>query len=208
MAGEFLAKGGAVRNFALVVILFASSIFRADAESISSDSGDFNKNVLLLSSQCGYEIGGSVFREVSKSVSKISDQIILLDFYVSMALEDGLIQGKLSFGCFTVGSGAFKQEGARRLTASEEIARADSGGRYSRNVVWQRKYEGNGWNGTIAYVNSVFGDQENLSIPDYFLICPDKGKLACFSFDVLGVRLDRREIDKIPALLGGIGAVE
>ncbi|WP_157654437.1 hypothetical protein [Burkholderia ubonensis] len=197
-----------MKNFALMVVLFISFAFRVDAESIIRDSGDFNNNVFLLSSRCGYEMGESVFGEVLKSESTMNDKIILLDFYVSMPLEDRLIQGKLSFGCIAAGSDVSKQKEAGRLTASEEIARADSGGRYSRNVVWQRKYEGDGWSGTIAYVNSVFGDQENLSVPDYFMICPDKGRLACFSFEVLGVRLDRRESDKIPVLLNGVGAVE
>lgn len=58
--------------------------------------------------------------------------------------------------------------------------------------------------GTVAYVNSVSGDKSRQSIPDYFLICPDKDGLACFAFEVEKGWLKGRESDKIPEFLHGI----
>ncbi|WP_341316951.1 hypothetical protein WN982_37165 [Paraburkholderia sp. IMGN_8] len=194
-----------MRNIVLTGVLFFSLILGASAESINHEPDDLKSNVSLLTNQCGYVLGKNILSEISKSSSKINDQIISFDFYVSLKPADRPIHGKLSFGCFTVGSAAPKQGVAQRPTAAEEIAQADSGGRYARNVVWQRRYEGKGWSGTIAYVNSVFGDQENLNIPDYFLICPDKGGLACFSFEVVKAKLNKKESDRIPELLEGIG---
>ncbi|WP_157642190.1 hypothetical protein [Burkholderia ubonensis] len=208
MAGKFIKKGGGVRKFASAGVLLMLLISIADAESINRDSDDFDRNILLLSSRCGYRVGESVLDKISKSSSKINDRIILIDLYVLMRLEKRLIQGKLSFGCFAVRPNISKQDKARRLTAGEEIAQADSGGRYSHDLVWQRRYEGSGWSGTVAYVSSVFGDQENLSVSDYFLICPDKDGLACFSFEILGARLNEGEADQIPVLLDGIGVAK
>jgi hypothetical protein len=114
------------------------------------------------------------------------------------------IQGKLSFSCLAGALSASPENSVLRTTAADEIALEDSGGRYARNIVWQRKYEGDGWVGTVAYVNSVFGDQSKQPIPDSFLICPDKDGLACFSFEVGKKQLKKQESDQVPGFLHGI----
>ena len=194
-----------MRNIVLAGLLCFSLIFEVNADPVDHDPDDLKSNISLLASQCGYVLDESILSEISKSSSKTNEQIISFDFYISLKPADRPIHGKLSFGCFTVGSTAPKQDVTQRATAAEEIAQADSGGRYARNVIWQRRYEGKGWTGTIAYVNSVFGDQENLDIPDYFMICPDKGRLTCFSFEVVKAKLNKRESYIIPELIRGIG---
>ncbi|WP_321839673.1 hypothetical protein [Paraburkholderia bannensis] len=204
MAGKFFAKSGVVSGILLVLFIFSSFVDCSSANTKNIDSERLSKNTSLLSNRCGYVLDKNIIDKISKSYSKVNDRIISIDFYVSLKVADRPVNGKLSFGCFMVGAKESEASGLKRPTAAEEISQADSGGRYARNVVWQRTYEGAGWTGTIAYVNSVFGDQENLKVPDYFLVCPNKGKLACFSFEVQRPRLDRRESDKIPDLLRGI----
>jgi hypothetical protein len=193
-----------MKKIVLACALFFSLICDVIARPENHDSSNLWGNVSLLSNWCGYAFDEEILSQISKSTSKINDRIILLDFYVVLRNADRPIYGKLSFGCFMVESTAPKQGTTHRLTAAEEIAQEDSGGRYARNIVWQRRYLGVGWSGTIAYVNSIFGDQERSDIPDYFMICPDKGELACFSFEIEKTRLREKESDRIPELLHGI----
>ena len=196
-----------MRCILLAGILLFSLIFGGNAGAKDRGSGDLVGNVSLLADQCGYVINKPILNKISRLALKINDRIISFDFYVLLRSVNGPIDGKLSFGCVTARSGAPKPDLAKRQTAAEEIAQADSGGRYTRGIIWQRKYEGDGWTGTIAYVNSVFGDQERLNAPDYFLICPDRGRLACFSFEIQNGKLENQEGDRIPELLRGIAIV-
>jgi len=90
------------------------------------------------------------------------------------------------------------------LTARGEIANEDSGGRYSRHVVWERRYSGSNWSGTIAYVDSIFGDGSRLRIPAYILTCPKDVGLTCFSLEFERNDLTSEEVDEIPNLIHGI----
>lgn len=208
MAGKFLKKGGSMKNIALTWFLFLSLFGVASAESVNHGSVDLQNNIYLLANECGYALDKNITSEISKSSSTASDKVVLLDFYIVMRPGSRPIHGKLSFSCFAAGSAASRPEVTQKATAADEIALEDSGGRYARDIVWQRKYEGKGWGGTIAYVNSIYGDQARRTIPDYFLICPNKIGLACFSFEVVKAKLAKNESDRIPGLLGGIEIID
>jgi hypothetical protein len=77
----------------------------------------------------------------------------------------------------------------------------DSGGRYCRHVVWQREYEGVGWVGTIAYVDSLYGDGTRQDIPEFILVCPAISGLTCFTLEIRTGRLKEKESEEIPPLL-------
>lgn len=139
----------------------------------------------------------------NQSSSTVNDKVVSVDFYIDLNSMPA-IQGKLSFSCLAGALSVSPENSGQRTTAADEIALEDSGGRYARNIVWQRKYEGDGWVGTVAYVNSVFGDQSRQTIPDYFLICPDKDELACVSFEVGKSRLKKQESDQVSVFLHGI----
>jgi len=183
-----------------VILLF---IREAGAESVNPGSSDLQSNLALLSVQCGYALDKNISDRVVKSSSTVSDKVVSVDLYIDLSSMPA-IQGKLSFSCLAGALSASPESSAQRTTAADEIALEDSGGRYARNIVWQRKYEGDGWGGTVAYVNFVSGDQSKQPIPDYFLICPDKNRLACFSFEVGKRRLKKQESDLVPEFLHGI----
>jgi hypothetical protein len=193
-----------MKNVALAGIAFLLLSSRLAAETINSTPRGMKSDYSLLAEQCGYALNKNIINNISKSSSKINDHIISFNFYILLKPASRAIRGKLSFGCFMRESSKPKQDTTHRQTAAEEIAQADSGGRYAHNIVWQRTYEGDGWIGTIAYANSVFGDQKKLNIPDYFLICPNNGELVCFSFEADKNELTRKESDRIPELLHGI----
>ncbi|WP_124519030.1 hypothetical protein [Burkholderia stagnalis] len=192
--------------FPCVALFLLSEV--TGAESSSNDLVDLHGNISLLENKCGYVLGENISSKVIRSLVSENEKIASFDFYLRMRLENRSIRGKLSFSCFVAGSRASEPGVVQKTTAADEIALEDSGGRYARDIVWQRKYEGKGWDGTVAYVNSVFGDQERRAAPDYFLICPNKGGFSCFSFEVVKGRLSRMESDRIPRMLGGIGIID
>jgi hypothetical protein len=187
----------------IIVFLSTNSL---DAKSANPRSHDSRKDIYLLASFCGYVIDKKHFSaQVVKSSSKVRDNVILLYFHITIKPERKNIYGRLFFSCFTSGSTASKQDYAQKTTAADEIALEDSGGRYARHILWQQKYRGRGWNGTVAYTNSVYGDGRRSSISDYFMICPDKDGLTCFSFEVTKEKLNTKESNSVPQLLKGIG---
>lgn len=208
MAGKFHKKEVVVRHIFLALLAFFLLDVATAGELSSNDRINYRDNIFLLENRCGYVLGENLSSKTIDSSVNVSDKIISFDFYLVMKLDARPIRGKLSFGCFVAGSGASDSSVENKTTAADEIALEDSGGRYVRNIVWQRKYKGKGWDGTVAYVNSVYGDQERLTAPDYFLICPDAIYYPCFSFEVVGGRLSKKEADRIPVALGGIEVVD
>jgi hypothetical protein len=193
-----------VRNivFTCFVTLFCIKLVWANSEYYKSN--EFRRNQSLLASQCGYEFDRNFPWRITKSSSKLGDKFVSIDFYVDLMPAHRNIRGRLSFSCLMARSDVSLKNSVQKTTAADEIALEDSGGRYARGIVWQRRYEGVGWTGTIAYVNSIFGDQEKQKIPEYFLICPDEGGVGCFSFEIEGLKLEKRESDQIPVLLHGV----
>ncbi|NTX28963.1 hypothetical protein HT746_17800 [Burkholderia pyrrocinia] len=197
-----------MRNIFFALLAFFLLDGAAKGELASNGHAKSLDNVFLLSNRCGYGLGENILSKTIDSSINIDNKIISFDFYLVMRLGGRSIRGKLSFSCFVDGLNASGSNVSNKTTAADEIAFEDSGGRYVRNIVWQRKYEGKGWSGTVAYVNSVYGDQERLATPDYFLICPYAINSPCFSFEVLGKRLDKKESDLVPVALGGIEIVD
>ncbi|MDR5750386.1 MULTISPECIES: hypothetical protein [unclassified Caballeronia] len=194
-----------MRNIFLTWLVIFSLIGASSAESVDNGSTDLQNNISLLRSQCGYVLDENILAKIVGSSSNVNGNVIFFDFYIVMKPRIKPIHGKLLFSCFVAGSTPTRSDIAQKTTAADEIALEDSGGRYVRDIAWQRAYEGKGWSGTIAYVNSIYGDQERQAVPDYFLVCPNKNGFACFSFEVVKEKLDRKESDRIPSLLGGIG---
>ncbi|WP_407971959.1 hypothetical protein ACJ51O_30050 [Burkholderia pyrrocinia] len=208
MAGKFRKKEVVVRHIFLVLLAFFLLDGAARGELVSNGIANHRDNIFLLENRCGYVLGENISSKIIDSSVRVNNKVISFDFYLVMKLGGRPIRGKLSFGCFVAGSSALGPSAVKKTTAADEIALEDSGGRYVRNIVWQRKYEGKGWGGTVAYVNSVYGDQERLVAPDYFLICPDAIYSPCFSFEVVGRKLGKKESDQIPVALGGIEVVD
>ncbi|NTZ06119.1 hypothetical protein [Burkholderia metallica] len=207
MAGKLHKTEVIVRNMFLVLLAFFGLDGAARAESDSNGRLNYRDNIFLLESRCGYILGENISSKTIDSAVSVNNGIVSFDFYLVMKLDGETIRGKLSFSCFVAGSRVSGSSVANKTTAVDEIALEDSGGRYVRNIVWQKRYEGKGWDGTVAYVNSVYGDQERLPVPDYFLICPNAIYFPCFSFEVVGGRLGKKESDRIPVVLGGIEVV-
>ncbi|MET3218018.1 UNVERIFIED_ORG: hypothetical protein ABIC48_005808 [Burkholderia territorii] len=207
MAGKFHKAEVVVRNVFLALVAFFWLDGAAIAELASNGRSNYRDNIFLLESRCGYILGENISSKIVDSSVNVNNGIISFDFYLVMKLDRSAIRGKLSFSCFVAGASISGSSVANKTTAVDEIALEDSGGRYVRNVVWQRKYEGKGWDGTVAYVNSVYGDRERVRVPDYFLICPNTIYFPCFSFEVMGRGLAKKESERIPAALGGIEVV-
>lgn len=204
MARRFFEKNYLVLSGSLLCFLALFVYAEAKAGLTSYGSNDLKSNEIIVANQCGYALDEKMSRRISKSSSRVDGQLVLVDFYLNLIPVRRPIQGKLSFGCLRTELAKPSKDSVQKTTAADELELEDSGGRYARNIVWQRKYEGNGWMGTIAYVDSVSGDQAKLVIPDYFFVCPDRGEVVCFSFEVEKTKLQKNEIDRIPQLLRGI----
>ena len=165
---------------------------------------DFAKAISLLRELCGYSLDNSMLNKVKSSKSRFESDVFHADFYLELTPAGRRLMASLSFAC-VVKQKDMNGSGERvPLTARGEIANEDSGGRYSRHVVWERRYSGSNWSGTLAYVDSIFGDGSRLRIPAYILTCPKDIGLTCFSLEFERDDLTSEEVDEISNLIHGI----
>lgn len=138
-----------------------------------------NKNSTPLQEYCGYEFDRKIKRNIKKSTLNESKDYRTITFDLELNLKNRQVIGKTVFVCPTTIAHLPPQV----VSARDQISLEDAGGRYARIVEWERPSQGDGWSGTAAYVNSIFGDGQRLDANDYFLICPNTPKNACFSIE-------------------------
>ncbi|WP_155888014.1 MULTISPECIES: hypothetical protein [Cupriavidus] len=166
---------------------------------------DSRKAIAKLRDSCGYEVGPSIISRIHSFDIKELEKSSVFDFNLLIDDAGRKIHGHLSFGCHKATSIENIESGEvnstanskkhNNLTAKEEIEAEDLGGRYARIVSWQRNYRADNFAGTIAYVNSLFGDGEKSAIPEYFLVCPEVPGFSCFSMEIGNInRLTKNEV--------------
>ncbi|WP_157378108.1 hypothetical protein [Burkholderia ubonensis] len=162
-------------------------------------------NLNLLREQCGYSLDKSIVSRVESSESSVEGDIFRIYFKIKIVPINRPMFAVLSFGCQSPVPDSLDDDGKARVTAREEIAEEDSGGRYFRHVAWQRNFNNQNIIGTIAYIDSLFGDGVAQKISGYFVTCPNRSDLTCFSLEFQGeANLTREEADTIPGFLQGV----
>ena len=78
-------------------------------------------------------------------------------------------------------------------TPRDQIAQEDSGGRYYRQVAWQRNASGINWKGQIAYADALHGDGTVLAI-DFYLLCLKVEGNVCLHIEVQPPRTATRKV--------------
>ncbi|WP_321798761.1 hypothetical protein [Caballeronia sp. J97] len=184
---------------ALAVILAPNQF--ANAQTAWHGEPHLNVDLSMLENQCGYKLGEKLLRHVKSSASRIENQIMSVVIYLDVDPFRRAIHAKFSFSCFIASTTGSSPDTAHRTTARAEIQAEDSGGRYTRTIEWQREFRGIDWVGTIAYVNSIYGDGEKRTVPDFFLICPNKDGMTCFALEVEKTTLSKKESDLIPGAI-------
>ncbi|EDT03663.1 hypothetical protein BamIOP4010DRAFT_2822 [Burkholderia ambifaria IOP40-10] len=178
------------------------------AQQLSRNDPDLSKAAHLLGELCGYSLDNSILEKVKSSSVSFENNVFRAEFLLELKPVDRYLKASLYFGCFLPGKDSMGSKIGVPLTARGEIANEDSGGRYARNVVWERKYTGLNWIGTMAYVDSIFGDGSSRKIPAYFMTCPKVADLPCFSLEFERNDLVGREVDRIQDLIHGIYIVD
>lgn len=171
---------------------------------------DLSEAYSRLHEFCGYTLGNFATFRVARANVEENEISITIRFHLLIDGQHRKVPATLEFGCrkpsFPVASDGFSATpGIQKMTAKDVIASEDAGGRYYRRVTWQRKYQGGGFSGTVAYVNSIFGDGEVMSIPDLYFSCPNRNGLTCYSIEVApNFRLTRSERVSAMSIIGDV----
>lgn len=182
----------------------------AQAQDVSRN---IDINLTSLSEECGYTLNDSLRQSIDSSQITINKTSQSISFKVHARPIYRKIIANLTFSCYSKVQSDINpnplfhdsQDVLPLNTAKEEIIQEDSGGRYGRNVAWEKPISGINWTGTIAYVNSISGDGETTKIPDFFLVCPNKQGSTCFSLEVdKNSPLKKDEADSIQKILNGV----
>jgi hypothetical protein len=175
-------------------------LFTALLPLISNGAGTSQLDISLdevnnhLSNQCKYELSDELQKLIIKKNFKQNEKITAVDFYFLIKAKAKKIQGKMSFSCFNESSNSQKNTDVKTndtasvstlaLTAKEIIRNEDSGGRYMRLIAWEKKINTKNWAGTVAHVNTIFGDKTKIKVPDFFLICPASLQMSCIGVEL------------------------
>ncbi|CAJ0730772.1 MULTISPECIES: hypothetical protein [Ralstonia] len=199
------------------LLLISADALCQERESIN------NVDYYLIKKDCHFEFGDTLKRDItsiksfSNNESEFNQQVVL---YLTSEINRRPIKYKLSFFCRKTGSeiklqwpSVFEGDSAaiQRLLSQKRspksiIQEQDAGGRYGRQVNWEKKFAATNWHGTIAYSDKVFGDQTAIPETGYFIACPDNKAVSCFSVEINQTeRLKRTDVNKIVDILREVG---
>lgn len=154
---------------------------------------------------CGYTLSEELTRNITQRESQDSNGVHSETIGLKMSLGSGNALGSLRFSCLISDHHPVDDQDFNRKTAREEIEIEDSGGRYARVISWDSEFVGHGWQGTIAYANSILGDGTLLPIDDFFYVCPRTIELTCFSLGIESkAKITKSDKDKIVSILSTI----
>jgi len=168
-----------------ITALFLSSTSRSESRpTIRNEENNF----------CGYNISGKTFERIENIESTTNNGIQKNKITTTIKTGRNLIKTDIEISCHTTSSPATTEPRG----AKSEIELEDSGGRYYRIVNWEKVVQGKNWLGTMAYVNSIFGDGENSAIPNQFLACPKLAPNPCFYIHIATpTKLSKRDSTQI-----------
>ncbi|MFV3308002.1 hypothetical protein ACNFBT_22270 [Pseudomonas sp. NY15181] len=168
----------------------------------STSKGDLNTpEKSETKDYCGYHIEGKLAKEIINAGSETNNGIRRKTVVTTIDLGTRNIPASIEFSCYA----STQPSTEENKTAKSEIEREDSGGRYYRIVNWERPIKGKNWPGTIAYVTTIFGDGEKITVPDQFFICPKKSNNPCFYINIdLTTRLSSSDSKKVQKILSDI----
>jgi hypothetical protein len=143
---------------------------------------------------CGYNIEGNLSENIKNVESTTSNNIQKNKISTEIKSGKNLIKADIEISCYTTSPPVTIEP----RSAKSEIELEDSGGRYYRIVSWEKEVRGKNWQGTMAYVNSIFGDGEKSAIPNQFLACPKLALNPCFYIHIATpTKLSKRDSTQI-----------
>ncbi|WP_448683160.1 hypothetical protein [Pseudomonas nicosulfuronedens] len=171
----------AINKIIAFTVLLLSSTSRSESRpAIKNGENNF----------CGYNISGKTLERIENIESTTSNGIQKNKITTTIKTEKNLIKADIEISCYTTSSPTTTEP----RSAKSEIELEDSGGRYYRIVNWEKEIRGKNWLGTMAYVNSIFGDGEKSAIPNQFLACPKPPRNPCFYIHIATpIQLSKRE---------------
>jgi hypothetical protein len=193
--------------------LVSLSAFISASPAFAQQSSGQGTGISLLQTYCGYTLGAPIIKTIAHENVNKSEMAASIVFALQLYPKKRTVLADLSFGCATPSgkkaSVQFDLDRTSKMriprTARDEVRAEDSGGRYCRIITWQKVYRAENFNGTIAYINSIFGDGIKTASPEYFLVCPESDDMTCFSLEVRNkIRLTQIERKAIAKLLSKI----
>ncbi|CAG9186074.1 hypothetical protein [Cupriavidus pinatubonensis] len=174
----------------MIIFLYIIALLSFSDTANAQTSEGVETALALLREGCKYELGEELLSKISSADTSHPPEAVIIKFNLDILLSRRKKSGaaELMFGCNAKQS-KFRDEEIDRstkkirstTTAKEEIINQDSGGRYGRIIDWQRKYQGENFRGTVAHVDSIFGDGIKMPTAEQFYVCPAVAGFVCFS---------------------------
>jgi hypothetical protein len=174
----------------LPVMILANLSLSASVAAQTQDTA-VAEGLALLSSACKLSLAQTQHHQI-KAAHKVNVQGARFRLELDFQLGSGpsAMAGKLQFNCNSDrGTAGVPSDVPPHLTkdgtASSSVSAAkvvkdeDSGGRYFRNVKWERRIEAANWQGTVAYADFTFGDRQKTKT-SFYLVCEAKLQIPCF----------------------------
>lgn len=177
----------------IMFTIFSTALYASDS-----------KNISLLQKYCDYSLSEEIKSTIKETLTNTHNNIYTETNKITLTVNNKNIQGALAFTCFMPEDKPTNESYADLRSATEIINSEDTGGRYARIIKWSSEFSGNGWTGTAAYSNSIFGDGEAYPMNGTIYICPKPIKSPCFSFESEERKLDISEIKEIINFISSI----
>lgn len=163
-----------MKNTIFILLLFILSPVYAD--NLDKVNLDF---IQYFEKKCHYsfddKIIDSIISHRDKQISIDEIEYTIFEFDLKIKLKEKITEAKLEFSCPSLDIEIPDH------TPEQIIKEEDAGGRYFRNIAWQKEIYGNNWKGLVAFSDYIFGDSGKIKTYD-FLICQKYS--PCFSYSI------------------------
>lgn len=135
--------------------------------------------------ECGYEL-----KDIEKIILTAQTETINADgiqqtYVLDWSKAEKNFRAQLILDCAPSDSSMPDSDASSPvLTPRELISSEDSGGRYMRNVAWQRSVTAKNWTAHVAYIDYIFGDGQRTDTRD-FLACNIEIAMPCIKMSVI-----------------------
>ena len=175
-----------------ITALLSSSPSRGESQAAIENE----KNII-----CGYSIRGKALNNIKNIESTTNNGIQINKISTTLLVDNKNILARINISCYNPTPHTTEEPTSAKL----EIEKEDAGGRYYRIINWEKEIHGSNWQGTMTYVNSIFGDGHRSAVPDQFLACPKASNNPCFYVNIgPSTPLSKRESMQIKNLIKDI----
>jgi hypothetical protein len=173
----------------------------------AAETVGLNDGLATASARCGYDLAELRPMLIAASIDRLPHSGIKINFHLKSKYQTQAIYAQLSISCADPSNNAAHQ--SEDIPDAQAIIRdEDAGGRYFRHVASQKLVKGRNWRATVAVVDYVLGDAQQIR-KNEILACNSDMVSPCISLRVSKPqRLSKKHLNLVYSMIEQIAVTQ